>query len=78
MRKLNELPHHFLHANQLEALKSEALVNYEWTLAKLRATSLRHVLDDVQSALTVHPNDLELRLLSDTLHLSSTALTKVS
>ncbi|XP_071477880.1 uncharacterized protein [Diadema antillarum] len=76
MRKLNELPHHFLHANQLEALKSEVLVNYEWTLAKLRATSLRHVLDDVQSALTVHPNDLELRLLSDTLHLSSTALTK--
>ena len=77
MRKLKELPHHLLHAQQLDKLKSETLVNYEWTLAKLRATSLRCVLDDIQSALTAHPNDLELRLLSDALHLSTSALTKV-
>ncbi|XP_041466709.1 uncharacterized protein LOC121417179 isoform X3 [Lytechinus variegatus] len=76
MRKLNELPHHLLHASQLDKLKSEVLINYEWTLAKLRAVSLRAIQDDLQSALTVHPDDLELRLMSSTLHLSTNALLK--
>ncbi|XP_033638665.1 NACHT domain- and WD repeat-containing protein 1-like isoform X1 [Asterias rubens] len=76
LRKLNELPYHLLHSNQLDKLKTEVLINYEWTLAKLKATSLRILLDDVQSALIVKPNDLELRLMSDTLQLSAVALGK--
>ena len=76
LRKLNELPYHLLHSNQLDKLKTEVLINYEWTLAKLKATSLRILLDDIQSPLIVKPNDLELRLMSDTLQLSAVALGK--
>ena len=76
LRKLNGLPYHLLHSNQMDKLKTEVLLNYEWTLAKLKATSLRIVLDDIQGSLLVQPNDLELRLMSDTLQLSTGALRK--
>ncbi|XP_038053193.1 NACHT domain- and WD repeat-containing protein 1-like isoform X2 [Patiria miniata] len=76
LRKLNKLPYHLLHAAQMDKLKTEVLINYEWTLAKLHATSLRAVLDDIHSALIVQPNDLELRLMSETLQLSAGALSK--
>ena len=45
-------------------------------LCKLKATSLYTVFDDLHQALTAQPNDPELRLLSDTLHLSTVGLTK--
>ncbi|XP_022094961.1 uncharacterized protein LOC110981600 isoform X2 [Acanthaster planci] len=76
LRKLNELPYHLLHASQMDKLKTEVLVNYEWTLTKLKATGLRSVLDDLQSALIFQPNDAELRLMSETLQLSVGALQK--
>ncbi|XP_072025934.1 LOW QUALITY PROTEIN: uncharacterized protein [Amphiura filiformis] len=76
LHKLNELPYHLLQANQIDILKSETLFNYEFTLCKLKATSLFSVFDDLHHALTVQPNDAELRLLSDTLHLSTAGLSK--
>ena len=76
LRKLNELPYHLLQANQMDILKMQTLFNYEFTLCKLKATSLFGILDDLHRALTVQPNDDELRLLSDTLHLSASGLTK--
>lgn len=47
-------------------------------LAKLKAMSLYSILDDLQRALSVQPNNMELRLMSDTLQLSTDGLTKDS
>lgn len=41
MRKLMQLPHHLREAGELEALKSQALCNYEFLLNKLKAASFR-------------------------------------
>jgi WD40 repeat protein len=76
LRKLNELPYHLLHTSQMDKLKTEVLLNYEWILAKLKATSFQVVLNDIQRALAIQPNDQELRLMSDTLQLSAQALHK--
>ncbi|XP_071851838.1 NACHT domain- and WD repeat-containing protein 1-like isoform X2 [Apostichopus japonicus] len=73
-RKLKELPHHLLKSNQLAVLKKEILFDFEWNITKLKATSFREVLNDLHSALTIDPNDPELRLLSETLLYSEEAL----
>ncbi|XP_033099219.1 uncharacterized protein LOC117102881 isoform X2 [Anneissia japonica] len=75
-RKLHELPYHLLNGKRIDILKSDVLVNFEWTLAKIKGMSLRDVLDDLQSGLASEPNDLELRLISETLQLSAIALRK--
>ncbi|XP_077986889.1 uncharacterized protein LOC144441205 isoform X2 [Glandiceps talaboti] len=74
LRCLNELPHHLLNSNQFRKLKLKVLLNFEWLLAKLRATSLRAVLDDFHNALLVESGDKELKLVADSLQLSETAL----
>ena len=74
LRKLNELPHHLLHAGDLKRLREEALCNFEFLLAKLRATSLEAVLDDFAAALLFYPEDEDLVTLEKTLQLSSVAL----
>ncbi len=76
LRKLQELPHHLLKSNQFAELKEKCLCNYEFLLAKITATSLETVLQDLQMALRVEPKDLDLRYLSDALHLSSKGLQK--
>lgn len=74
LRALSELPWHLLKSAQFDLLKSQCLLNFEFLLAKLSATSLRSVLDDIQVALLTEPTDLDLKLLSDTLHLSGRVL----
>ena len=74
LRKLNELPHHLLHAGDLQRLKEETLCNFEFLLAKLQATSLESVLDDFVTSLLVYPEDEDLIELEKTLQLSSVAL----
>ena len=74
LRKLNELPHHLLHSNDLKRLKGEVLCNFEFLLAKLRATSLEAVLDDVSAALSLYPDDSDSLELEKALQLSSAAL----
>lgn len=74
LRKLNELPHHLLHAGDLKKLKEETLCNFEFLLAKLRATSLESVLDDFVAALLLYPKDEDFIMLEKTLQLSSVAL----
>ncbi|XP_071100167.1 uncharacterized protein [Haliotis cracherodii] len=76
LRKINELPHHLVRSQQMELLKNETLCNFEWVLAKLCGTSLRAVLEEYSSVLLQEPNDTELKILSDTLHLSGVALQK--
>lgn len=74
LRKLNELPHHLLQAGDLQRLKEETLCNFEFLLAKLRATSLESVLDDFVASLLIYPEEEDLMELEKTLQLSSVAL----
>ncbi|CAH1246346.1 NWD1 [Branchiostoma lanceolatum] len=74
IRKLMEMPCHLLESNKMALLKSEVLCNYEWLLAKIRAVGLRAVLEDHHDSLKVNSDDEELRLLSETLQLSSEVL----
>ena len=76
MRSLSELPYHLLHAQQMDLLKKDCLCNFEFILAKISSSSLRDVFEDIQAALKVEPTDADLKLLSDTLQLSSQALNK--
>ena len=74
LRKLNELPYHLLHANEVKRLKEESLCNFEFLLAKLRATSVESVLDDFTAALLLNPKDDDFVVLEKTMQLSSFAL----
>ncbi|KAK2141642.1 hypothetical protein LSH36_1062g00016 [Paralvinella palmiformis] len=76
IRRLNELPYHFIHSQQMSLLKKECLCNFEFLLAKISGIGLRAAYDDFRMALTAEPADLDLKLLSDTLHLSISALIK--
>ncbi|CAH1785829.1 unnamed protein product [Owenia fusiformis] len=75
-RKLNELPHHLLLSNQIDILKYSALCNFEFLLATICSSSLRSLLDEFQVAIETEPKDNDLKLLSDTLQLSTEALSK--
>ena len=75
-RKLNELPHHLLKSIQLEQLKKETLCNFEFLLAKLRATSLDVVLEDFSSARNYYGDDNEIEIVEKFMRLSSMALMK--
>ena len=73
-RKLSELPYHFLKSQQISQLKTHCLCNFEFLLAKISATSLRTMFEDIQMALLSEPTDQDIRFISDTLHLSNNAL----
>ena len=73
-RKLNELPHHLLKSIQLEQLKKETLCNFEFLLAKLRATSLDVVLEDFSAARNFYGDDDEIEIVEKFMRLSSMAL----
>ena len=53
LRKINELPYHLLHAQLAVELKMDALLNFEWILAKLCGTSLRDLLDEYSMVIQV-------------------------
>lgn len=76
LRKINELPFHFMRSQQTMMLKKHCLCNFEWILAKLCGTSLTELLEEYQAILAVEPHEPEVRILSDVLHLSSKGLTR--
>ena len=53
LRKINELPFHLLHAQLFSELKTAALLNFEWILAKLCGTSLRDLLEEYSMVIQV-------------------------
>lgn len=75
-RKLTGLPHHLLCSAQLDELKRETLCNFEFLLAKLKATSINVVLDDFTDARNVWGDDDDIRIVEKFLMLSSMALRK--
>lgn len=56
LRKLSELPHHLLLAEDYTRMKDEVLCNFEFLLVHLRATSLNNVLDNFEMFLKVYHN----------------------
>ncbi|XP_060605739.1 uncharacterized protein LOC132758201 isoform X2 [Ruditapes philippinarum] len=74
LRKINELPHHLLLSSLLQQYKTETMCNFEWVLAKLCGTSLRGLVEEYHIGLEMEPSDLDLKLMSDTLQLSATAI----
>ncbi|XP_076471205.1 NACHT and WD repeat domain-containing protein 2-like [Babylonia areolata] len=74
LRKINELPFHLQHAQMTSELKTVALLNFDWILAKLCATSVRDLLEEYSAVIQATPEDEELRLTWDTLHRSGRAL----
>ena len=73
-RKLKELPFHLLKSDDFDRLKQSALCNYEFLLVKLKATSVHDVIDDFIEALAVRPDEPDLKLVYETLQLSTEAL----
>ena len=53
LRKINELPFHLLHAQLTAELKTWALLNFEWILAKLCGGGLRDLLEEYSTVITV-------------------------
>ena len=74
LRKLNEFPHHLMHSGDLTRLKEEALCNFEFLLTKLKATSVESILDDLDSALLLYPDDEDFISLQQAVQLSSSTL----
>lgn len=78
LRKINELPYHLLMAQQMQQYKAETVCNFEWVLSKLCGTSLRSLVEEYHLSLEMEPNDLDLKLMSDTLQLSGKAIQRDS
>jgi hypothetical protein len=74
LRKFSELPHALIGAKMLDCLKENVLCNYDWLSTKLRATSFRDVINDFHASSETFPDDDELVLVLEALHLSTTAL----
>lgn len=58
----------------LETLKRDVLCHFEFLLVNLLSSTLRDVLDDYDFALQSWPNDDDMRLVKETLQLSTFAL----
>ena len=67
LRRLNEVPFHLINSQQFMELKRDCLLNFEFCLAKVTASGLKAVYEDLQMALAVEPGDGDIRLLTDTL-----------
>lgn len=76
LRRLSELPYHLLKSAQNDVLKKTCLCNFEFAWGKISACSLRAFFEDIQMALSIEPNDNDIKLLSDTLFLSANILSK--
>lgn len=74
LRKLNELPYHLINAGDVEKVKQNVLCNFDFLQTKLKGLSVNHVLDDFGDALTVFPENDDLKLVCETLQLSRDAL----
>ncbi|XP_076450611.1 NACHT domain- and WD repeat-containing protein 1-like [Babylonia areolata] len=74
LRKINELPYHLFHAQLFVELKTGCLLHFEWILAKLCGTSVKALLEEYSVVIQANPDDTELKLISDALHLSGRAL----
>ncbi|KAK7499076.1 hypothetical protein BaRGS_00009623 [Batillaria attramentaria] len=69
LRKMSQLPYSLLHSRQFDRLRSDCFCNYQWLHAKLRATSVQHVLADFALL-----DDRETDLVADVFRMADSAL----
>ncbi|XP_070534263.1 NACHT and WD repeat domain-containing protein 2-like [Ptychodera flava] len=74
IRKLEQLPFHLIHADNIDHLKQHVLCNFQFLLTKLRGMNLAEVLQDFTMAQTKYEEDEELRLVGDTIRVGASAL----
>ena len=74
LRKLMELPTHLVAAGDVEVLKTEALMNLDWLLSKLSATSYRQIMDDLDLIRNAFPGEEDINVLTEVLQLSQSSL----
>lgn len=74
LRRLNELPVHYLRSQQFSLLKRRCLCNFDWLFTKVSALSLADVQDDVTAAMRAEAEDQDTRVLNSTLRLAAEEL----
>ncbi|XP_077990681.1 NACHT domain- and WD repeat-containing protein 1-like [Glandiceps talaboti] len=74
IRKLEQLPFHEIHTQDVNHLKEYTLCSLQFLLAKLRGMGLGEVIQDFSMALAKYEDDDELRLVSDTLRVGASAV----
>ena len=67
MRKINQLPYHLTHAQELNLIKQEVVCNYEFLLAKIKSSGLRSVLADLKAAQMAFPKDHDISVILEAL-----------
>ncbi len=73
-RKLNELPHHLLHSEQLNKLKTTILCEFEWMITQLKASGYTTLMRDYIAAQQVYKDEADVCTISETLSLSQSVL----
>ncbi|KAM5194794.1 NACHT and WD repeat domain-containing protein 2-like [Mantella aurantiaca] len=74
LRKLLGISYHLVQSNQISRLITECIFNYEYLLHKLWATSAVEIQEDIKAAINPERPSLDLKLLSETLQLSTKVL----
>ncbi|XP_075265978.1 NACHT domain- and WD repeat-containing protein 1-like [Convolutriloba macropyga] len=80
LRKLNELPFHYIFSGNVDALVDNVLSNYDWLITKTKALSVQHVIEDFNEVLmfwgskTLKDLTPEIRRIRDCLRLCKPAL----
>nr|XP_002741812.1 PREDICTED: leucine-rich repeat and WD repeat-containing protein KIAA1239-like [Saccoglossus kowalevskii] len=74
VRKLEQLPYHLIHSNDVKKLKEHTLCNYEFILNKLMGMNLAEVLQDFTMAIAKYEDDDDIQMVSDTIRVGSSAL----
>ncbi|XP_040039870.2 NACHT domain- and WD repeat-containing protein 1 [Gasterosteus aculeatus] len=73
IRKLEELPHHLLHAGLWEELRQEVIGSAEWLYCKMRVCGVSSVIRDLDQC-SQYMDCTETRLIRDTLVLIKSSL----
>ncbi|XP_068447786.1 NACHT domain- and WD repeat-containing protein 1 [Clinocottus analis] len=73
VRKLQELPHHLLHAGLWDELRQEVIGSAEWLYCKIRVCGVSSVIQDLDQC-SQYMDCIETRLIRDTLLLIKPSL----
>ncbi|WAQ98657.1 NWD2-like protein [Mya arenaria] len=74
-RKLTELPYHQLKSARTEEFRDKCVFNYEWLWAKLSASGLQLLLEDLELALATSDDaDTDIQTLADTIRIAGSTL----
>ena len=73
--KIYMLPFYLLRTNDIENFVNKIACRIDFLLQKLKSTSVCHVLNDLEFAITSSPKSTVLRIIKETIELSTEALT---